>query len=667
MTDTLAPPAPPPADGPDLRSAVVAGRYEVLFAREVAEYALGPAKAYQARGAGFPGEPGFVAWVVPRSPGPKGAHLRGGRSVEDPAFAMVAHGPVGRVKHQEYAVVYPKPAGRVPRNRFGRFAAAQLLSDFLKPAVQTLRDLRSRRLVHGHILPENLYLSEGDANRILLGPACLLPDGFASRRSYQTVERAMADPIGRGPATYADDIFSLGMTLYVLATGDALDDGDEMMRRRLAFGTASSLLQPPKIPAGLHDLIEGMVADDPAQRWSLEEIGEALGGRRPARASGSPLGQRALPPLEIGSMTVQSKEEMLWAIACAPEHGARLWRDGTIAGWMANRARGQAAEESAGTARGDDDGSDDRTIASAIATVAPRLPVPFRGIRFRPEAFGALMRKAFEDPETMDIVVDFARSPLLDTWMISAETGHQSDPEPLRAIRKFRQTIATAPEYALYRLDGDAPCMAAGARGAWLDDVAAVSGMIDASCAEGAGKPDGHLIAFLAARADLDDRLFADPESAAQDFASACTYLDACAAIQHAAGGRAMPNLGRTAGPCAQRVLDTFRAPGTRQALALEIDALLQAGDLVRLADRLLDIKLHNADEHEFLAAKQKFDSYTGLLSKSDAYRLDTARRLDEQSRDYVLAFAGLVAAGILLATFFLLANGTLFPPAGMT
>jgi len=222
----------------------------------------------------------------------------------------------------------------------------------------------------------------------------------------------------------------------------------------------------------------------------------------------------------------------------------------------------------------------------------------------------------------------------------------------------------------LYRLDGDAPCLAAGAAGRWLTDVGAIAGLVEDSCAEGAGTPDSHLIGFLAAKTDLDEGLLSDPIRAWARFDGACIYLDACAEIQYAAGrGRealpAMPNLARSLSTCVETIVSAFRDPILRADIAHTAEGLREAGNLVALADLLLDPALHSADEHAFLVAKEDFDRECGLLRKSGAYTACVREALEARGESAVLALGGLCAAAFVLGSFWALTIGWTFGPAG--
>jgi hypothetical protein len=93
----------------------------------------------------------------------------------------------------------------------------------------------------------------------------------------------MAQPSGRGVGTTADDLYALGITILLLFMGRnplrQLDD-EAVLQAKIDRGTYPALVGTSRISLNLMEPLRGMLADDPKQRWSLNDLELWLSGRR---------------------------------------------------------------------------------------------------------------------------------------------------------------------------------------------------------------------------------------------------------------------------------------------------------------------------------------------------------------------------------------------------
>ena len=155
----------------------------------------------------------------------------------------------------------------------------KVIDHVLQPATKALIAMREKRTSHGHIHPGNFYLSDTSQ----LGECISAPCSTLSHYLYEPLERLMADPLGRGESTEQSDVYSLAILAYDLMYG--LDKIKAFPRevfidRAINFGTYNVFANNREFSDMFQDFFRGILNDNPAERWNLEQIQQWLGGKR---------------------------------------------------------------------------------------------------------------------------------------------------------------------------------------------------------------------------------------------------------------------------------------------------------------------------------------------------------------------------------------------------
>lgn len=129
-----------------------------------------------------------------------------------------------------------------------------------------------RKFLHLDIKPENILLDKFNNIRLVdFGLSCHidnLKDMNFIGGSFSYVEPEI---IKNNTASYASDIWSLGVTLYVMVIGN-LPFSHPEKQQLLKSIINDEPCYPPTISANLTDLIKQMLKKDPAKRITIEEI-----------------------------------------------------------------------------------------------------------------------------------------------------------------------------------------------------------------------------------------------------------------------------------------------------------------------------------------------------------------------------------------------------------
>lgn len=188
------------------------------------------------------------------------------------------------------ALVFQQPQG-------GRLSEATLangqplpetlvISSLLPELVAALQYYQERDVVHRAVRPDNLFFLDSGRREILLGECITSPPGSDQPAAYETIERALAVPSGRGQGTTANDCFALGVTLVALLTGRDPTAGrtdKELFQQRIEKGSYWVLASETGLPGSSRDLIKGLLCDTPENRWTLTMSSNGAAPRASAR------------------------------------------------------------------------------------------------------------------------------------------------------------------------------------------------------------------------------------------------------------------------------------------------------------------------------------------------------------------------------------------------
>src|SRR5918911_126460 len=161
---------------------------------------------------------------------------------------------------------------------------------------EALRVAHERGVIHRDIKPHNILITEsGDVKVTDFGIARAASSSTMTRTGsilgtahYISPEQAMGEPVGP-----ASDLYSLGVVLYEMLTGELPYDADTPLG--IAMKHVNGRLSPPKeidpsIPAGIKAITCRLLAKDPEDRYAsdaelIEDLERVAAGLEPANAT----------------------------------------------------------------------------------------------------------------------------------------------------------------------------------------------------------------------------------------------------------------------------------------------------------------------------------------------------------------------------------------------
>ena len=549
----------------------------------------------------------------------------------------------------------------------GQMSDLEMIDTVLRPVAHALDALAQRGFTHRGIRPDNIFFA-GRGQPVVLGAAWAGPPGALQPAIFEPPYLARCHRFGRGEGVIADDVYALGVTLLVLALGEAplrgLDD-ETILRRKLQHGSYATLVEEARLGPALSDLLRGMLAEDPEHRPAPVLLTDPAAARSRWVAARPP--RRAQRPLEIGGLEAWNARSLAHAMTSFPEPAIQAIKTGVVDRWL-RRMLGDAVLahrlDQAMTAR-DYDGADgphadQLRLARATASLDPLAPFHWRGLACWPDALGSVLASAISDRETTSRIIEIAETEAVGIW--AEARPERCDAQLLRPearqLRVLVQTRGLAGELPrlLYGLNPALPCQSPLLDGAIVTRLAPLLVALEKTASRPErrqGLPaDRHVISFIAAHGEhrLDPQLAAFPDCAATELPIALLRL--FAAIQATSDLPRLPHLAAwLAALCVDRV-ELWLGQHNRERLASGLKECAEAGALSAML-LLLEDRAGRADDRagaeRAAAAIREIDRELAEIAASSEARAGRARRVAHEAIG-ALALAGTVGAIILLA-----------------
>ncbi len=548
----------------------------------------------------------------------------------------------------------------------------RLLNGIIKPLVILMLELRDSDLVHGGIRATNLF--DGNASNfdnIMLGEALSAPPTFHQPSIYMPIEKAMIAPYARGPSTFSDDIFALGVTIITLMRKDdpfAKMDEAAIMRQRIELGTYSFFTTHQRNTGPLMELIRGTLHDDWQQRWNIEEVLAWMDGKRLSPKKSSFSRVKATRAFGYGGHPIIRPELLAYELQFNPQaankavvsDGFDTWvkRSLTSARLSANIA---AAQESA-SKNGQDASYPDRVVSKTITALHPNTPLLYKDIIAMPEGMGYLAAYLMGNKLSVTALDEMITHNLAAFWCSLAEdlevdTGSiKSRFESAQVNAKLRK-IGYGMEGNLYYLCPECPCLSDLLSKYVVrspedllyafEDICSKSHKTD-------GFMDNHIAGFLMAR---DKKIINKelPNLNTKDmYVYRASLLTIFANIQERGGMTPLPNLARALVTYISPLLSHFHDKILQDEIKAKADTASQSGDIPKLARLVNDMKTKNTDKGKFVTALNEYMK----INEEQAFLEDQLEFNPKfgQGTGYEIAaiIAGVLAAIVILASTFL-------------
>ena len=643
--------------------------------RPLPEYDRGPVKAYRAQGSGRISEQIYALVCDP---------LYTPRSSKAPSYVTLSNPYLQRLvatspiywpltddERYIYIYQYTNASPLVPksqRNVALGWKPEIVTNAIIRPLVSALTDLRNKDIVHGAIHPGNIYVT-GNAKsieHIMLGDCLSLPAGFDMHAQSETIARGMASPVARGVGTATDEMYSFGVTLaLILRTYDPLAEmtEEEIVRHKIEHGSFSALISKDRLTGSILELLRGLLFDNEAQRWDLDDISAWLEGeRRKPKSAGKKI--KASRPLEIGGKKLALPELIAREGCNNPKALADVIENDEMQQWLERAIDSKELKERYAQAykltqdEGHDAGYAERLATRISIAFHPQAPIRFRELRTFPDGVGKALSSAIQKNEPLQTYTEFIQAFFVMQWLdMHGASGIDINSilNKFATCRKFlsQKMLGFGLERCVYHLNEETHCLSEKLRGFYIrnaEDMIRAFEKISQKPNRPAYFFDRHSVAFLAAKdRQVVDRFTHDLQSR-DKYLLVLGELHVLESIQRLFRMEKFPGVASWIADNMDPVYEHIHDREKRIELKQQIEKEKKVGNLTKILNLFNNEKLFQYDLANFRAAMKQYH----MLGKESEFLKESIEK-DKNFGKGTGRVAAAVTSSIIAAIFILL------------
>lgn len=669
------------------RVAVFNNEIEISIGRRLPQFDKGPIKAYEARAFAKGGKGGLFALICEPHLVPQSKGAPSYMSILASGMAkLISCGPVLWPPEQRYryCFIYENSLGQPIMSAKGDQILAwrqdHVMKAVVKPMINTLLDLRNADVIHGDIRPTNMFDGGSrDVEKIILGDCLSGPPGYTQPVLYETIERAMCDPISKGRGTYEDDLYSFGVSLTVLMRKKnhlAGMSDDEIIREKVEHGSYVVLTGSERYSGSMLELLRGLLYDDPDQRWTLEDVLQWLEGQHVSSRQ-SNRKKKASRPVIMKEQEYY-RQSLLAMDMNRPENvqeAAQLIENGELEQWISrsledNLVKGRlekALQEAHEMGRGP--GYFDRLVSRVGTALDPEGPMRFRDVRAHPDGFTYALTEAVVLKKDVSPFVDLIDSNLAMFW-VSSQSNVKVDVGSIvsrfDSCRAFlrQKNLGYGIERCVYFLNSEVPCLSERVKDRYVRSPEEMMYALEL-LSQSPDRPelflDRHIAAFLSVKDRKVIDVYWNELNAPEFYKRILGNIKTLATIQKRAKMDAFPGIANWISEILEPVYERYHDRELREVMRKKVEGIKAQGDLMKIAALFDNNEVLQQDFTNFKLAMRDYDN----LRKEKAKMESKLEKPDVFGREAAKEVSAIVS-GLLGGVFILVLSFLFFLQRGI-
>lgn len=377
---------------------------------------------------------------------------------------------------QRLVILMNKPVGSpiLARTSPKRAPVAEeaLRKSIIKPVFQALQVLSHQGYFHGNLNAGTVFWGSQDGGDAMLGECISSLPGAVQHPLYETVERAMADPVAKGESTSSDDIYALGVLVAVLLRGaDPFSGKDvryitEEKINRTSFTVLTDGLQ---LTPRMSDFLRSTLSDDPRLRWTMDQLENWINGNR------APLKQHAMLKKATRALDFNGNKYTRARLLARdfydnPAEAVQLIESGNLVKWLDRSLIDPGLIEDVNNAinranyNGKTGSYEDRLLCYVAMALDPSGPIRYKHVRVMPLGIGSALLDAMVNDQSIQPIAEIIREKIAWFWLTQTDL---IIPDINEWAKRFdhmskiilRRSMDYGVERCLYDLTPHAPCL----------------------------------------------------------------------------------------------------------------------------------------------------------------------------------------------------------------
>jgi hypothetical protein len=568
-----------------------------------------------------------------------------------------------------FAIIFDRPTG-------GRVAQTmtqvieprhedELIHHMLPPLVASLHEIFAAGLTHRAIRPTNLFYRDAAHRTLALGECVSAPPASQQPLACETIESGMASPAARGNGSPAEDLYALGATLIYLLFGRmpsaALSD-EKLLAEKIGRGSYLALLAGERLNGAMVECLRGLLADDPRERWTIQDLAHWLEGRRLSPKQ-PVLVKRAARPFEFAGHQFFTARALAYAFARDPASAARALKAPDFEIWMQRSLCDDDRSKmvKAAMTEGHDiglSGHDERLVARVCIALDPAAPIRYKGFAAAIDGFGSALVAAFRGRGAVQQIAEAMAGRLPQFWF-SCQAGLKPEHVPiLKAFERLRLNLDDRrPGYGIerivYEMNPQLHCLSPVLEADYVVEPQDVLPALERLSEKRTGDDfvvDRHLAAFIAARYRAAGNDWLDALNSSNPAQRTLGTLYLLARLQADKGPSSVPALAKRVARQLPAVIERFHNRARRSRLGAELPKLVSKGNF---NDILTFIDNPGERARDMQGFQQALRDYAMIDRELDLLRLEAPKRPEraaELGARYAATTASFLAWLIALA-----------------
>ncbi len=511
--------------------------------------------------------------------------------------------------HLIFAAVFKRPrGGRVVSSldtRIRSVRADELTTRYITPIMVALRSFASRDIPYRALRPDNLFFDDQEGQSIIVGENFMAPPGFDQPSMFETIPNAMCHPYSRSRGSLDDDLYALGVTILFFYLGKRPGGGmsdEDILTAKAEYGSYAALTARQHVIREVKEIVQGLVVDDPLERWGIQDVQAWLDGRRGAPLQ-PPQILRSSRPVRLNQKSYFSCASLAHGIFLNWEAVPPLIQNGDIQYWFSSSFAGTSREVIFDSVLGNQElgaalVNKDTLLSNLCIALDPDGPLRFKELSFMLDSLGSVLIDAHEDPQKIKIFRQLMMSDAPLNWIAyHATTGVDlvSASKDMQKIQTYlgKETYGHGFLRCLYEFNESLHCMSPLLKNHFVIQGEELLEALEEAAADfqtGTLPIDKHIAAFISARFfDNLDSHFEWLSNSNDPGEITLAIMRILAVLQWKTGPRHTPNLAKWIGELMPPLVLQYYNRRTREELRKQIPKVIKNGSLVDMLNLIDD------------------------------------------------------------------------------